>query len=341
MSSLMSPVVRAIDVGYGQTKYVLGAQAGEIRCASFPSLAYPQPRDPADSLGADRRDTVAIPLGGLFYEVGPDVVLASDGFRPTQVHDNYIQTPEYLALARGAMRMMKVDTIDLLVVGLPVSHLKTRKADLTKLMTGKHDVGGGRSVVVKNTLVIAQPQGALFDRVANRGDDFMNDAQWHLVVDPGSRTFDWLVIRGRKLSAKRSHSVNRGVIDILQLIAEDISAELGRPYQAVEAIDHALRQGKSLVLGSRTYSLARMRAIADSVAQQAVGAMLRQLGEVDDVQSVLLAGGGVFMFKKALREVFGAQRVVEVADAMFANVRGYQHVGMAHVGAEVGEGRTL
>lgn len=333
MNRTSPPIVRAIDVGYGQTKYVRAAQAGEIRCDSFPSLAYPQPRDPSSSLGADRRDTVAIPIGGMFYEVGPDVVLASDGFRAHQVHDDYIRTPEYMALARGAMRLMQVDVIDLLVVGLPVAHLRTRKDELAKLMTGVHDLGSGRSVLVQKTLVVAQPQGALFDRIATKGNELLNEAQWHVVVDPGSRTFDWLVIRGKKLSAKRSHSVNRGVLDILQLIAEDVSAEIGRPYQSIEAIDLALRNGSSLVIGKRTYGLGRMRAIADSVAQQAVGAMLRQLGGVDDVQSVLLAGGGAHMFKKALKDAFGVQRVVEPQEPMFANVRGFQQVGMAYADA--------
>ena len=116
----MEMTVRAVDVGYGNTKYVTGISGDEIRCASFPSLAYPFPRDPSATLGADRRKTVAIPIGGMFYEVGPDVMLAADAFRASQMHDGYIDTPEYLALTRGALRMMKVDTIDLLVVGLPV-----------------------------------------------------------------------------------------------------------------------------------------------------------------------------------------------------------------------------
>ena len=275
----MKMIVRAIDVGYGNTKYVAGSSGDEIRCASFPSLAYPFPRDPSTTLGADRRKTVAIPIGGLFYEVGPDVMLAADAFRATQMHDSYIDTPEYLALARGALRMMKVDTIDLLVVGLPVVTFGARKAALEKLMTGNHDVGGGKTVLVRKALAMAQPNGALIDYATQHDKVLAMENEKSLVIDPGSRTFDWLVARGMKLSHKRSSSVNRGVTDILQMIADDISAEIGRPYNQLDAIDQALRSGKNLAIFQRSYSLARMRPVVESVTKQAVGAMLRRIGE--------------------------------------------------------------
>ena len=100
----MNAIVRAIDVGFGYTKFTTGGTAADIRCASFPSLACLSTRDPSASLGAERRRTFAIPIKSVFYEVGPDVVLAGDGFRATQIHHRYIDTPEYLALACGAMR---------------------------------------------------------------------------------------------------------------------------------------------------------------------------------------------------------------------------------------------
>lgn len=58
---------------------------------------------------------------------------------------------------------MKVEHIDLLVVGLPVATFAVDKAALEKLMTGRHDVGGGKSVHVSEALAMAQPHGALID----------------------------------------------------------------------------------------------------------------------------------------------------------------------------------
>jgi len=48
-----------------------------------------------------------------------------------------------------------------------------------------------------------------------------------LIIDPGARTFDRLVTQGMQLVEKKSHSVNRGMFDVLQAIASGISKATG------------------------------------------------------------------------------------------------------------------
>ena len=151
----MTPVVRAIDIGFGNTKYVAAAVGEKIDCAHFPSLAFHSTRDKSNDLIGGRRRTVAIPLDDMFYEVGPDVELAANRFRARQLHDNYVDTREYRALARGALHYMKQETIDLLVVGLPVAQFLGRRGELERASTGEFDVGRKRKVTVKRTLVPA------------------------------------------------------------------------------------------------------------------------------------------------------------------------------------------
>jgi hypothetical protein len=69
--------VRAVDVGFGNTKFITGMSGSEVRCGCIPSLASPSTRDPASLPAAERRKTLAIPINGLYYEVGP-VALATD-----------------------------------------------------------------------------------------------------------------------------------------------------------------------------------------------------------------------------------------------------------------------
>ena len=157
----MDLIVRAVDVGSGNTKFVTAASGADIRCVSFPSVAYPSSDGLPSWPSGDRRKTTFIPIGALFYEVGPEVALAADTFRAKQLHDEYTESPEYMALLRGALGMMKVSHIDLLVVGLPVALFAVKKAALEKAMTGKHDVGDGKTVTVAKALAVAQPQGAL------------------------------------------------------------------------------------------------------------------------------------------------------------------------------------
>jgi len=324
----MEMIVRAVDVGFGNTKFVTGCTDNDIRCASFPSVAYPSARDLSAVLAAERRKTVAVPIDGLFYEVGPEVGLAAESFRATQMHDRYTETPEYAALLRGALNMMKVDTIDLLVVGLPVAVFAAKKAALEKAMTGKHEVGGGRTVTVRKALAIAQPQGALVYYASLHQKWKAIEQEQSLIVDPGARTFDWLVAKGMRFVQKKSHSVNRGMFDVLQAIAAEISADIGTPYRDFDAIDIALRTGKNPMIYQKSYDIAPLMPIARTIAQQAVSSMMQWIEAAYSFQNIILVGGGAFLFKKAVKEAFPKHRIHEIKEPMYANVKGFQIAGM-------------
>jgi plasmid segregation protein ParM len=327
----METIVRAVDVGFGNTKYCLGMLGREVRCASFPSVAYPTARNISETPFAERRKTVAIPIGDLFYEVGPEVHLAADTLRATQMHDRYTETPEYKALLRGALNMMKVPVIDLLVVGLPVASFQAKKAALEKAMTDQHDVGGGRSVLVKKAIAVAQPQGALADFAARNQKLKEIENEHSLVIDPGARTFDWLVSRGLRLVQKKSHSINRGMFDIVQAIATEISQDIGTPYRDYEAIDVALRTGKNPTIYQKPYDMTRLVPIARKMAHQAVSTMMQYIDDPYSIHNIILVGGGSFLFKKAVKEEFPKHRILEVKEPMFANVRGFQLAGMSYI----------
>jgi PRTRC genetic system protein D len=108
---------------------------------------------------------------------------------------------------------MKVERIDLLVVGLSVASFKAKKrAALERLVLGRHDVGRGTTVQVERSRVVPQPQGALmmyYGHVHNRVAEVRKERS--LIIDRGARTFDWLVTQGMQLVEKKSHSVNRPV----------------------------------------------------------------------------------------------------------------------------------
>ncbi|WP_326533670.1 PRTRC system protein D [Pseudorhodoferax sp.] len=323
----MEMIVRAVDVGSGNTKYVTGVVGSEIRCASFPSVAYPSSGDTPHWPASERRRTVCIPVGQLFYEVGPDVGLAADTFRAKQLHDDYTESPEYLALLRGALSLMKLAHIDLLIVGLPVNLIALKKTALERAMIGTHPIGGGKFVTVSKALAVAQPQGALVHYAAEHEKMATIGGEQSLIVDPGSRTFDWLVTRGMRLVQKQSNSINRGMSDVLRMLAAEISKDIGTPYRDVDAIDLALRTGKPLQAFQRAYDIKRHLPFAESVAEQAVSTMRQYIETPESLQNIILSGGGAFMFKKAVKAAFPKHRVHEVKEPMFANVRGFQLAG--------------
>ena len=335
----MELIVRAVDVGSGNTKFVTGIAGNEIRCASFPSVAYPSSGETPHWPASERRKTVCIPVGPLFYEVGPDVGLAADTFRAKQLHDEYTESPEYMALLRGALCMMKVSHIDLLIVGLPVALFSLKKSALEKTMAGEHQIGGGKTVTVAKAMAVAQPQGALVHYAAEHKKMATIGTEQSLVIDPGSRTFDWLVTRGMRLVQKQSHSINRGMSDVLRLLAAEISKDVGSPYRDYDAIDLALRSGKSPVIFQKPYDMGRHLPLAESVAQQAVSTMRQWIETPESLQNIILVGGGAFLFKKAVKAAFPKHRIHEVKEPMFANVRGFQLAGQNYAASAIAPGR--
>ena len=335
----MELIVRAVDVGSGNTKFVTGVVGNEIRCASFPSVAYPSSGETPHWPASERRKTVCIPVGPLFYEVGPDVGLAADTFRAKQLHDEYTESPEYMALLRGALSMMKVSHIDLLIVGLPVALFSLKKSALAKTMAGEHQIGGGKTVTVAKAMAVAQPQGALVHYAAEHKKMATIGTEQSLVIDPGSRTFDWLVTPGMRLVQKQSHSINRGMSDVLRLLAAEISKDVGSPYRDYDAIDLALRSGKSPVIFQKPYDMGRHLPLAESVAQQAVSTMRQWIETPESLQNIILVGGGAFLFKKAVKAAFPKHRIHEVKEPMFANVRGFQLAGQNYAASAIAPGR--
>ena len=335
----MEFIVRAVDVGSGNTKFVTGISGADIRCASFPSVAYPSSADTSAMPAAEKRKTVCIPVGSLFYEVGPDIHLAADTFRAKQLHDEYTESPEYTALLRGALSMMKVPHIDLLIVGLPVALFSLKKSALEKAMVGEHQVGGGKAVTVAKAMAVAQPQGALVHYAAEHKKMATIGNEQSLVIDPGSRTFDWLVTRGMRLVQKQSHSINRGMSDVLRLLAAEISKDIGSQYRDYDAIDLALRTGKAPVIFQKPYDISRHLPLAESVAQQAVSTMRQWIETPESLQNIILVGGGAFLFKRSVKAAFPKHRIHEVKEPMFANVRGFQVAGQNYASTTLAPGR--
>ena len=323
----MAAVVRSVDVGYGNTKFVVEHEGDEIRCSMFPSVSSTSLSHPERSTLGERRKTVVIPVNGMYHEVGPDAVAARDRFRPLHMHDGFVETPAYRAFVCGAMNYMKVSEIDVLVLGLPVAAFLHKKAALERTWAGEHAVADGRTVSVHKAVVLAQPMGALayFARMSGKLAALAKEQS--LVIDPGARTFDWLVTRGMTLVQNQSSSVNRGVFDIAKAIAREIGRELGTDYRDYEAVDEALRLRRPLVLYQRPYELGKYRRLVDEIVNEAVSSMLSEIGDAASFQNIVLVGGGAELFAKAVRKAFPKHQIHDVKDPLFANVRGFQIAG--------------
>jgi plasmid segregation protein ParM len=323
----MSTTVRSIDVGYGNTKYVCTRpKGGEIACRLFPSLVSRSfGHDLSDGVIA-KRDTVVVEVDGNPYEVGPDVELALSTHTARVLHRDFVDTPEYLALLRGALSYMQVSRIDLLVVGLPVSWLNTKSSELKARLTGDHLVRDGSVVKVEKVLVLAQPLGGFIDHALSSGLYGQLRETRNLVIDPGFFTVDWILAKGIQPISERCGSFPGGTSAVLRKLAESIGKEHQLELDDPLVLDRALRTGR-LTLYGRELPVARHMAAARLVADEAATAVANSVGDGRDIDAIVLVGGGADFFRPALGRRFPRHLVYVVPDPVFANVRGFQRAG--------------
>jgi plasmid segregation protein ParM len=323
----MTAIIRAIDVGHKNVKWTLDTEP-EIACRVFPACA---PLDTGRNLSeafSGKRQTVLVDVNGLTYEVGPDALLAQGGEPSHIMDDDYCLSDEYLALVRGALALMKVPSVDVLVVGLPVTTFHMRRAALAKRLVGEHPVTSEKTVIVNEVKVLAQPHGALMDfAVADAQSEAMR-SQRNLIIDCGARTFDWLVTQGIKIIERRSHATNRGIYDVLRLLAAEVGKRFDVQYQDYERLDHALRTRTNPQVCGKEFDLGPHLPVARKIAQEAVTDMRRYVQDASDIDNIIVSGGAAFFFKDAIRSAFPHHEIQEGRNGLYANVRGFARYGL-------------
>jgi len=322
-------IVRAVDVGYGNVKYVASRSEQGIHCEMFPSLS-PLASSLQISAGLGKtNDTVDVEVEGVRYTVGPGVRVGLKAHNVRILHGDYSTTPDYMALLRGALIKMNVPELDLLVVGLPVSLMNNRAQPLSKQLKGFHPVVDGRGVYVHHVWTLAQPLGGFLDYAMGQGLYETLADQVNLVIDPGYYTVDWLAGLGIKVMPERSGSFPGGTHAILQSLACGVSEALAVSYTDIDAIDRALEKGRLRVGGSEIDLTPHWRQ-AQARIGETVNAIANSVGDGLDLNNIILVGGGAKYYESAIRKLFPTPRLVMAPDPIYANVRGFQIAGEHH-----------
>lgn len=309
--------IRAVDVGFGFTKYIASRTDAQTICRKFPSLA-PLASNRRLSSNEGARETFVVSVDGVGYEVGPDAPLLRRAEVVRIADDEYINTPQYQALCLGSLAAIGLNQLDTLVLGLPV-HSMQRAPVLIERFKGAHTLPG-LQVQIARVLVLAQPVGGYFSAPT------AGPSEVTLVVDPGYFTVDWVVMHGNRAQVERCGSHPGGVHAVLTTVAEGISAAIGRPYRNLDAIDAALVAGAPLRVQGAAVDLSQHLRRAEARIREDIAAITASVGSGLDVDRVLLVGGGAAFYRAALQQRFRMTPEIPV-DPEFANVRGFQLVG--------------
>lgn len=331
-------IVRAVDVGYGNTKFVqFHAPGGEIGCGLFPSLA-PQASAGTDLTGGvfQRRNTVIIDVNRVRYEIGRDAKLAQDASYGRTLDADFSMTDAYMALVRGAISYMGVPHLDHLILGLPVSTHAQHHAALAKRMIGTHRIpdqaGNQIEVAVRSVSVTPQPIGAFFDYTIRNNVYGRMRNQTNLLIDPGYYTLDWVVAHGVKMVNARSGAHSGGMSSILATVGESVGEELGHQLSDFSAIDEAIRTGVSPRFFGKAKDITEHIRLGKEKARQFVSVLANKVGNGGvDIDNIIVAGGGAEFFRDLIQEKFPNHELVITEDPVFANVRGFQLAGEQHM----------
>ncbi len=323
----MTTTIRAVDVGFGNTKLVLAHTPGcDIQCKIFPSLAPLAAGLDLSGGVIAHRDTVLVQVDGNAYEVGPDAELALGTHASRILHQDFLETPEYLALFCGALSYMHVSQIDLLVVGLPVSLLSAKTDCLRERLEGIHTLADGQTVKVDKVLVLAQPLGGFIHYSLTHGFYHQLRETKNLVIDPGFFTLDWILAKGIQPIPRRCGSFAGGMHAVLRRVAQAISDEYQVNFDDYGTLDRALRNGTVRLFG-REVAIEKYMAHAKPTVDEAVNTLANSVGDGRDIDTIVLVGGGALFFRSAIEHRFPSHRVWLVPDPVFSNVRGFQLAG--------------
>jgi plasmid segregation protein ParM len=328
-------VIEALDIGYGFTKYTKGICAdGNIVCERFPSAVAVSPNEEMGGNFFIKRDTTTVNVGGLNWEVGPDINDIRSSNDSRALHDNFVKSEQWKALFLGALSYMEKPVIDFLILGLPVGNM-SQAEEVEKLATGEHTVGD-KTVIIKKALVIPQPLGALYNYAITSGqfEKFANTNT--LVLDPGYRTFDFLTTKGFSVNPLRTGSRPGGMHAILDSIAKGISKEEGIEYDDLDQIDTSLNianykpdDGERMVFayGKEIPLLPHIKNTVP-VIEGSMNYMLTTISSSKDIAQIVMSGGPNKIFDKAVKKQFPHHQAKTLDDGIFSNVKGFMLWGL-------------
>ncbi|MHB0929465.1 MAG: ParM/StbA family protein, partial [Candidatus Nanopelagicales bacterium] len=249
------------------------------------------------------------------------------------LNDQYMYTDQYMAVYKGALHYIGEPIIDLLVVGLPLNNMGAAGALKSRLM-GTHVINSSKTVVVHDVLVLPQPMGALYYCMSQKNKpefEFLLE-EVNLVIDPGFLTFDFLLSNGDKVIENRSNAHAGGISKILRAMADSISETHQVTYANLSAIDKGLRRRKLKINGTPV-SLDEHINNTRSLVEGSVNFMKNIVGSGSDIDNIILAGGGAYMYRKVLEQHYPNHTFLILEDPQLANVKGFQLAGESYAAA--------
>jgi plasmid segregation protein ParM len=336
----MRQFIMGLDVGYGNTKAVYSTEAGVEHNLVLPSVAHEilDLDHHKEMIATGKTDQVLVEVEGRHFTVGPSAAV----FGRT-LHDNYILTPQYRALVIAALYAAfeelgdATDTVDALVVGLPVYSFSRMKDQLREQMLKPFPVpmppalrgrlGASITVQARSVRVMPQPVGAVTDwRSRLTAPIVPQDIV--TVCDPGYKTFDWFSMRGSVVVPELSGAFDGGVSELLKDVSVAITREHPNALLDIQTIEEGMERGTLTMVGIGRIDFEPFRPLLGKGARVIVRRMADMLQRAQQekktrIDHLVLAGGGATSFEASVREVFSGFQLTVMPRPVLSNARGF------------------
>jgi plasmid segregation protein ParM len=253
-----------------------------------------------------------------------------------QLHGEFTGTNEWLAMLKASLVASGVDTIELLILGLPTEQFydDKRKDIITRLASGKHIINSSMTKIVENVLILPQPAGAWMDLISSSDISYVKKLQKGkiLVIDPGYFSVDSALFSGGEFFNKSSTSSLWAVSRILEEVDERIATHHGGN-AGVEKLEIAIKnQDKTVMVhGTEVEIDTIVKESSKHVSELALSEILKSLrSEAKNIDIILLAGGGANFYKESVNKFFPNSQVVVADDHVNSIAKGFWHYGKAN-----------
>ena len=342
--------VIGIDIGFGFTKATNGRRSVIFK-SIFGETSDIQYRE--QLLGGPRSEEyLHVDIGDNGYFVGELAERQSNTRSFTLDQDQFIASFAHIMGCTAMSQLAERNQPVRVITGLPISYFRRHREEISKKLTGRHDVrvydanGKHNDTVINVTHVRAVPQpfGTLFHHMLNdlaEVSDKRFVQQKIGIIDVGFRTCDFTISDKTRYSERGSQTTDSGIAKAFAVIAAKlreqtgINIELYRLYDAVERGNIKIR-GKSIELKPLVDET--FRRLASSIASEA-----ERLWVDDwDIDLMLISGGGGAVLAPHLAPLLNGE-VLELdpdGDHRLTNVRGYWRYGMNLWGREARRTQT-
>lgn len=323
----MEKIVRSIDLGYGQTKFIKDiTPKGIIKTATIPSISVVASSGNSMVIDAtNQHDVVHIEHNNNKYLAGQDIHYLSNSYSHRVLNKDYILSDDYHVLMKSALLMMNISFIDVLVIGVPVKYYDSSAKHLQATWKGEIKLNSNNKVQVNKVIVVMQPLGSFYKFATGFNNFDLIKSQRTLIIDVGYFTVDWIVIKDMKFAGSND-SYEGGMSFLLLAIEEKIGRGTNNPI-TLNKIDEYFYKNEPVYINGEQIDMNNFIPIIESTVERTYHAMMNSVKDLTNIENILLVGGGAKVYKPTIQKHFGGRKINTFKSQELANVLGYQTIG--------------